>query len=183
MPSQYSYLHLQMVTMFPSTTKTPGEQALEVWYPKRRSRQSRWRLSLFSVRPEYSTLRLYGHEYPPDTEQRSFYLCFIREFLWWIVNVTFSSLIASQRSTCCTSYTYLLTPLSRVLLEKLTGSQLVKKFPPILGKGRFIAAFVTAPHHLSLSWARSIQNMSPSHFFWFHFFITVCMVYDLYAFV
>ena len=43
-----------------------------------------------------------------------------------------SSLIASQRSACCTSYTYLITPWSRVLLEKLTGSQLVKKFPPNL---------------------------------------------------
>jgi len=29
--------------------------------------------------------------------------------------------------------TYLLTPWSRVLLEKLTGSQLVKKFPTFYG--------------------------------------------------
>jgi hypothetical protein len=29
--------------------------------------------------------------------------------------------------------TYLLTPWSRVLLEKLTGLQLVKKFPPFYG--------------------------------------------------
>jgi hypothetical protein len=63
--------------------------------------------------------------------------------------------------------TYLLTPLSRVLLEKLTGSQLVKKFPTFYGTWRFITAFASACH-LSLSWARSIQYMSPSHFLKIH---------------
>jgi len=46
--------------------------------------------------------------------------------------------------------TYLLTPWSRVLLEKLTGSQLVRKFPTFYGNRRFITAFTSA-HHLSLS--------------------------------
>ena len=46
--------------------------------------------------------------------------------------------------------TYLLTPRSRVLLEKLTGLQLVKKFPAYYGTRRFIAAFTSA-RHLSLS--------------------------------
>jgi hypothetical protein len=41
-----------------------------------------------------------------------------------------------------------LTPWSRVLLEKLTGSQLVKKFPAFYGTRRFITAFTRA-HHLS----------------------------------
>jgi hypothetical protein len=36
---------------------------------------------------------------------------------------------------------YLLTPWSRVLLEKLTGLQLVKKFPEFYGTQRFINAF------------------------------------------
>ena len=36
--------------------------------------------------------------------------------------------------------TYLLTPWCRVLLEKLTGLQLVKKFPTFLGTRRFITA-------------------------------------------
>jgi len=45
---------------------------------------------------------------------------------------------------------YLLTPWSRVLLEKLTGSQLVKKFPAFYGTRRFFTAFRSA-HHLSLS--------------------------------
>jgi hypothetical protein len=45
---------------------------------------------------------------------------------------------------------YLLTPWSRVLLGKLTGPQLVKKFPAFYGTRRFITAFTTA-FHLSLS--------------------------------
>ena len=45
--------------------------------------------------------------------------------------------------------TYLLTPYSRVLLEKLTSSQPVKKFPTICGTRRFITAF-TNPRQLSL---------------------------------
>jgi len=48
------------------------------------------------------------------------------------------------------SFTYLITPWSRVLLEMLTGSQLVKKFPTFYGTRRFITAF-TISRHLSLS--------------------------------
>jgi hypothetical protein len=44
--------------------------------------------------------------------------------------------------------TYLLTASSRVLLEKLTGSQLVKKFPSFYGTQRFISAFTSARHLL-----------------------------------
>ena len=46
--------------------------------------------------------------------------------------------------------TYLLTLWSRVLLEKLTVSQIVKKFPAFYGNQRFITA-VTSARHLSLS--------------------------------
>ena len=46
----------------------------------------------------------------------------------------------------------LLTPWSRVLLEKLTGSQLVKKFPAFYGSRRFIPASTSA-RHMSLFWA------------------------------
>jgi hypothetical protein len=45
---------------------------------------------------------------------------------------------------------YLLTPWSRVLLEKLTGLQLVKKFPTFYGTQIFITAFISVCH-LSLS--------------------------------
>jgi len=61
--------------------------------------------------------------------------------------------------------TYFLTPSTRVLLEKLTGLQLVKKFPAFYGTRRFITAFTTA-RHLSLSWATSIQSMPPHSTFW-----------------
>ena len=44
----------------------------------------------------------------------------------------------------------LLTPSSTVLLEKLTSSQLVKKFPAFYGTRRFMTAFTSA-RHLSLS--------------------------------
>ena len=43
-----------------------------------------------------------------------------------------------------------LTPYSRVLLEKQTGSQIVKKFPAFYGTRSFIAAFTSA-RYLSLS--------------------------------
>jgi hypothetical protein len=58
------------------------------------------------------------------------------------------------------SLTYLLTPWSRVLLEKLTGFQLVKKFSVFYGTRRFITAFTIACH-LSLSSASPIQFIPP----------------------
>ena len=55
---------------------------------------------------------------------------------------------------------YLLTPWCRVLLGKLTGLQLVKKFPAFHGTRRFITA-LTSVRHLSLSWASLIQSIYP----------------------
>ena len=60
---------------------------------------------------------------------------------------------------------YLLTPWCRVLLEKLTGLQLVKKFPAFHGTRRFITA-LTSVRHLSLSWARPIQSIYPHPTSW-----------------
>ena len=54
--------------------------------------------------------------------------------------------------------TYLLTPWCRVLLEKLTGLQLVKKLPAFHGTRRFITA-LTSVRHLPLSWASPIQSI------------------------
>ena len=67
---------------------------------------------------------------------------------WWKDTGTLK-LIASK---------YLLTPRCRVLLEKLTGLQLVKKFPAFHGTRRFITA-LTSVRHLSLSWASSLQSI------------------------
>ena len=55
---------------------------------------------------------------------------------------------------------YFLTPWSRVLLETLTGFQLVKKFHAFYGTRRFITA-LTSARHLSLSCASLIQSIPP----------------------
>ena len=62
-------------------------------------------------------------------------------------------------------HSYLLTPWCRVLIEKLTGLQLVKKFPAFHGTRRFITAF-TSVRHLSLSWASPIQSIYPHPTSW-----------------
>ena len=64
----------------------------------------------------------------------------------------------------CLTY-YLLTPWYRVLLQKLTGLQLVKKFPAFHGTRRFITA-LTSVRHLSLSWASPIQSIYPHYTSW-----------------
>ena len=48
-----------------------------------------------------------------------------------------------------TAGTLIFTPWSRVLLEKLAGLKLVKKFSAFYGTRRFITAFASA-RHLSL---------------------------------
>jgi len=57
---------------------------------------------------------------------------------------------------------WLLSPYSTVLLEKLPSSYLVKKFPAIYGTRRFITAFTSA-RHLSVFWASSIQSVPLNH--------------------
>ena len=61
--------------------------------------------------------------------------------------------------------TYLLTPWCGVLLEKLTGLQLVKKFPAFHGTRSFITA-LTSVRHLSLSWVSPIQSIYPHPTSW-----------------
>ena len=60
---------------------------------------------------------------------------------------------------------YLLTPWCIVLLEKLTGLQLVKKFPVFHRTRRFITA-LTSVRHLSLYWASPIQSIYPHPTSW-----------------
>jgi len=68
-------------------------------------------------------------------------------YIWWL-------------NQWCTvlSRTYLLTSWCRVLLEKLTGLQLVKKFPTFHGTRRFITS-LTSVRYLYLSWASPIQSI------------------------
>jgi hypothetical protein len=65
----------------------------------------------------------------------------------------------------CYLLTYLLTTWSRVLLEKLTGLQLVKKFPAFYGTRKFLTT-LTSARHLSLSWASPIQSSHPHPTSW-----------------
>ena len=60
---------------------------------------------------------------------------------------------------------YLLTPWCRVLLEKLTGLKLVKKFPTFHRTRRFITT-LTSVRHLSLSWTSPIQSIYPHPTSW-----------------
>ena len=53
---------------------------------------------------------------------------------------------------------YLHNPWCRVLLEQLTGLQLVKKFPVFHGTRRFVTA-PTSVRQLSLPWASPIQSI------------------------
>jgi len=59
----------------------------------------------------------------------------------------------------------LLTAWSKVLLEKLTSFQVIKKSPSFYGTWTFITTFTSA-YHLSLSWARSIQSVPPHPASW-----------------
>jgi hypothetical protein len=71
----------------------------------------------------------------------------VRRSLWLIIMVMLEmgcqTAVSSKRKA-------LFTPWNRVLLEKLTVSQLVKNFPAFYGTRRFIITFTSA-RHLSLS--------------------------------
>ena len=73
---------------------------------------------------------------------------------------TFISFLNTTHINHLDLFTYLLTPWCRVLLEKLTGLQLVKKSPSFYGTRRFITAF-TSFRHPSLSWASPTQSTCP----------------------
>ena len=66
--------------------------------------------------------------------------------------------------------TYLITPCYRVLLEKLIGLQLVKKFPAFHRTRRFITT-LTSVRHLSLPCASPIQSIYPHPTSWRSFLI------------
>ena len=75
------------------------------------------------------------------------------------------NILYNRAQNSCPSHQCLLTPWCRILLEKLTGLQQVKKFPAFHGTRRFIAA-LTSVRHLSLSWASPIQSIYPHPTSW-----------------
>ena len=89
-----------------------------------------------------------------DTRTSSEYCCYP------IVNESFTHTLNSH-----TQLTHSITPCSTVLLEKLRGPQLFKKFPAFYGTRRFVTA-VTRARHLSLSSAILIQSIPPHYTSW-----------------
>ena len=88
--------------------------------------------------------------------------------LSWTVGPLIQACVLSCGSTSAGNKshpTYLHTPWCRVLLEKLTGLQLVKKFPAFYGTRRLITA-LTSVRHLSLSCASPIQSTYPHPTSW-----------------
>jgi hypothetical protein len=67
---------------------------------------------------------------------------------------------AAVEAAKAATITYLPTPWSKVLLEKLTGSAPSQEITSIFGTRKFLAVFTSA-HHLSLSCANSIQSPKP----------------------
>ena len=82
-----------------------------------------------------------------------------------LVLQTIFSLHPTSRISNTYLLTYSLTPWCRVLLEKLTGLQLLKKFPAFHGTRRFITV-LTSVRLLSLSWASPIQSIYPHPTSW-----------------
>ena len=80
-------------------------------------------------------------------------------------SISIRTLARFNATYLCVNCTYILTAWCRVLLEKLTGLQLVKKFPAFHGTRMFITA-LTSVRHLSLSWATPIQSIYPHPTLW-----------------
>ena len=93
------------------------------------------------------------------------------EVVYWLLTYLLAYLLTCWPTYLLTySLTYLLTPCSTVRLEKLTRSQLVKKFSAFYGTRKFITAFAIA-RHLSLSWGSSIQSIHPHFTSWWSILI------------
>jgi len=82
-----------------------------------------------------------------------------------ILYTTLCSSISTTRPAHLIVLTYSLTAWCTVLLEKLTGLQLVKKFPAFHGTRRFITALISFCY-LSLSWASPIHSIYPHPTSW-----------------
>ena len=88
----------------------------------------------------------------------------------WLLNPNLQSIrfcgnIGSFIAQVTVPQIHILTPRCRVLLEQLTGLQLVKKFHAFHRNRRFITA-LTSVRHLSLSWASPFQSIYPHPTYW-----------------
>ena len=87
------------------------------------------------------------------------------KYVWRNIEALSYNHACSEKAIITYLLTYLLTTWCKVLLEKLTGLQLVKKFPAFHGTRRFIIT-LTSVRHLSLSWASPIQPIYPHPTSW-----------------
>jgi hypothetical protein len=96
------------------------------------------------------------------------YLVYLLILLTYFTYLLYLLTLLTDLTYLFTYFTYLLTPPSRVLLEKLNFSHLVKKYPTFYGTRKFITTFTSA-HHLFLSRTSSILFMRPPcHFLNIH---------------
>ena len=79
-------------------------------------------------------------------------------------------LILWRTSVLLILLTYLLTLWSRVLLEMVTSSQLLKKFPAFYGTRRFVTTFTSA------------RQLSPFHITYFIVFAKCIFLFQIFIF-
>ena len=108
------------------------------------------------VRPKLSGERSDTNTHYHINTPKYFYRCTVHSVDYLITHTN----THTHTHTHIYIYIYILTPWCRVLLEKLTRLQLVKKFPTFHRTRRFITA-LTSVRHLSVSWASSIQPIYP----------------------
>ena len=93
-------------------------------------------------------------------------VCTVKNTWWWTEELSeHVEIYSTNKLKKLVQLTYLHTLWIRVLLEKLTALQLVKKFLVFHGTRRFITA-LTSVRHLSLSWASPIQSIYPNPTSW-----------------
>jgi predicted DNA-binding ribbon-helix-helix protein len=107
----------------------------------------------------YIPSRMWKSNFHTPKQNYTTVYCSHNAICWSPVTIGNSALLklanSLKRNGC-----YTLTTCSRVLHEKLTGSQLVKKFDVFYGTQISITSFIRVCH-LRLSWVRSIQFMPP----------------------
>ena len=116
---------------------------------------------------QYLHIKLQGLEFKTLRENRLLWSAvYTGDYVSWIKNTLWLETdVETSRYWTYYLLTYLLTPWSRVLLEKLTASAASQGIPRIFGTWSFITV-LTSARHLSLSWANSIQSPQPSPTSW-----------------
>ena len=122
-------------------------------------------LSRWPIGCSETSVRDYHYSLRTSPEERNSHIFRDGSLKSHIISGSFFHVPTIIPSTFNSNKDYLLTPWCRVLLEKLTGLQLVKKFPAFHGTRRLITA-LTSVRHLSLSWTSQIQSTYPHPTSW-----------------